>query len=121
MKKHRLSSNVDKAFNRKLTVTRTTNNSIGLNLTLCITLIAIGATCYSGSAGAIPKMMKNKISSKFKSADKNADGGLTPAEAKASGMPKQVLSNFDRIDTNKDGMITETEMFTAFDNGAIKR
>jgi hypothetical protein len=102
-------------------VIKTTNNSTGLILTLYIALIAIGPTCYPPPAGAIPKMMKNRISSKFKTADKNADGGLTPAEAKASGMPKQVLSNFDRIDTNKDGMITEAEMFTAFDNEVIKR
>jgi Ca2+-binding EF-hand superfamily protein len=36
-------------------------------------------------------------------------------------MPKKLLQNFDVIDTNKDGMITESELFAAFDNGVIKR
>jgi hypothetical protein len=100
---------------------KTTGKPIWLTLFLSISLIAIAAIAHPKTAEAVSERMKNMISGKFKSADKNTDGGLSPAEAKAGGMPKKLLQNFDVIDTNKDGMITESELFAAFDNGVIKR
>ena len=99
-----------------------TGKQIGVNLSLgLVVLLAIGTVSYSDSAAAIPKMMKNMISKKFKSADKNTDGGLSQSEAKAGGMPNRVLKNFDLIDTNRDGIISEAEVFAAFDNGTLKQ
>lgn len=102
-------------------MTKTMQKQIGITLSLSLVVLAIGTISYSDSAAAIPQMMKSMISSKFKSADKNTDGGLSLAEAKAGGMPKKVLQSFNLIDTNKDGKISESEMFAAFDNGTIKR
>ncbi len=45
-----------------------------------------------------------QLEEKFKAADKNADGKLTPEEAK-EGMPR-VARAFDKIDTQKNGYIT---------------
>jgi hypothetical protein len=82
---------------------KTTGKPIWLTLFLSISLIAIAAIAHPKTAEAVSERMKNMISGKFKSAD------------------KKLLQNFDVIDTNKDGMITESELFAAFDNGVIKR
>jgi hypothetical protein len=48
---------------------------------------------------------------RFKKADANGDGRLSREEAK-KGMP-QLARDFDRIDTNKDGMVTVEELEAA--------
>ena len=48
---------------------------------------------------------------RFKKADANGDGRLSREEAK-KGMP-QIARDFDRIDTNKDGMVTVEELEAA--------
>jgi hypothetical protein len=102
-------------------MSKTTAKQIWLRLPLSITLIAIATIAHIKPAEAVSQAMKDRASKKLKSADKNEDGGLSVDEAKAGGMPKKILQNFDVIDTNKDGLVTETELFSAFDNGIIKR
>lgn len=48
---------------------------------------------------------------RFKAADKNQDGKLSRDEAK-TGMPR-IHTNFDRIDTDKDGLVTLAEIKAA--------
>jgi hypothetical protein len=48
---------------------------------------------------------------RFKKADANGDGRLSREEAK-KGMP-QLARNFDRIDANKDDMVTQEELEAA--------
>ncbi|MBC8008190.1 MAG: EF-hand domain-containing protein [Prolixibacteraceae bacterium] len=53
------------------------------------------------------KAMHERGVERFKSADKDNDGKLTKDEAKA--MPR-VAKNFDAIDTDKDGTVSEKEI-----------
>lgn len=64
----------------------------------------------SGSAFADEKQDK-EIEEKFKAADKDHDGKLTLAEAKA-GMPR-IAKGFDKIDKDKKGFVT-VEQIKAF-------
>ncbi len=54
-----------------------------------------------------------QIDERFAAADKNGDGKLTLAEARA-GMPR-VAENFDRIDTQKRGYVTLEQIKAAAD------
>jgi Ca2+-binding EF-hand superfamily protein len=69
--------------------------------------LALAGTFIVGSqaarAGEDPKRDK-EIEEKFKAADKDGDGKLTLAEAKA-GMPR-IAKGFDKIDKDKKGYIT---------------
>lgn len=58
----------------------------------------------SGAASAQESFQDRQIDERFAAADKNHDGKLTLAEAKA-GMPR-VAANFDMIDTQKRGYVT---------------
>ncbi|MGB8702758.1 MAG: hypothetical protein WCD18_25365 [Thermosynechococcaceae cyanobacterium] len=92
-----------------------------LRLSFSIVLIVSGSNFLLEPVEAMPQMMKDMMSSKFNSADKNADRELTLTEAKDGGLPTKILEKFDIIDANKSGTISLEEMFTAFDSGAIKR
>lgn len=52
--------------------------------------------------------MQQRMQENFKKADKDGDGALSRAEVDA-GMPR-MAKDFDAIDTNKDGKITQDEM-----------
>jgi hypothetical protein len=71
-----------------------------------------------GAAGAVfaqqsdPRM--SQIESRFKIADKNHDGRLTPDEAKL-GMPK-VAKHFDQLDKDKKGYVTLDEIKDAVES-----
>jgi Ca2+-binding EF-hand superfamily protein len=99
---------------------KTRNNTL-LRLSLMISLIALGAISLSGAVDAIPQMMQKRMSSKFKAADKNADGELSLSEAQAGGLPDPVLKQFNLIDVNNSRTISLKELIAAFDNKAIKR
>lgn len=64
-------------------------------------LVAAGGALLSSGALA---QSTEQISAKFAAADKDGDGKLTLAEAKA-GMPR-VASNFAKIDRDKKGYVT---------------
>jgi Ca2+-binding EF-hand superfamily protein len=49
-----------------------------------------------------------ELASRFASADKDVDGKLTLAEAKA-GMPR-IAANFDKIDKDRKGFVTLEEI-----------
>ena len=49
--------------------------------------------------------MEERFDAKLKAADKNGDGALTKDEVQA-GMPR-LAKNFDQIDANHDGKVTE--------------
>jgi Ca2+-binding EF-hand superfamily protein len=59
------------------------------------------------SAKAAAKAMHERGVQRFKSADKDSDGTLTKDEAKA--LPR-VAKNFDAIDADKDGTVSEQEI-----------
>jgi hypothetical protein len=59
--------------------------------------------------GGTHKRMHDKGDAAFKKADKDKDGTLDRAEAKA--MPK-VSKNFDAIDVDKDGTVSREEIHT---------
>jgi Ca2+-binding EF-hand superfamily protein len=50
---------------------------------------------------------REHMAEKFKAADKNGNGSLDPEEAKA--LP-HVAKNFDRLDTDKDGSVSQAEL-----------
>ncbi len=52
---------------------------------------------------------KEKFEEKFKGADKSGDGALTKAEVESGKMP-HIAKNFDQIDANKDGKVTQEEL-----------
>jgi Ca2+-binding EF-hand superfamily protein len=72
-------------------------------------MVFVGALA-TGTASADAKKDKD-IEERFKAADKDGDGKLTLAEAKA-GMPK-VAKGFDKIDKEKKGYVT-VEQIKAF-------
>ena len=53
--------------------------------------------------------MREKMRDHWKSADKDGDGALSRAEVEAASM-KRLSRDFDKIDTNKDGKLSEDEM-----------
>jgi Ca2+-binding EF-hand superfamily protein len=55
-----------------------------------------------------------QLTSRFKAADKNADGKLTLQEAKDGGMTR-VAANFKTIDTDKDGFVTFAQLKAQLD------
>ncbi len=66
-------------------------------------ILAAVATAYAQESRT-----DREIDERFAAADKNKDGKLTLEEAKA-GMPR-VAANFQRIDTQKKGYVTATEI-----------
>lgn len=53
--------------------------------------------------------MREKMREHWKSADKDGDGALSRAEVDAAHM-KRLSRDFDKLDTNKDGKLTEDEI-----------
>ena len=53
--------------------------------------------------------MREKMRDHWKSADKDGDGSLSRAEVEAAHM-KRLSRDFDKLDTNKDGKLSEDEM-----------
>jgi Ca2+-binding EF-hand superfamily protein len=66
--------------------------------TAAATLMLLPATLHAQSS------IVAQVEARFKAADTNKDGKLSKAEAKAK-MPR-IYSNFDRIDADKDGLVT---------------
>lgn len=73
-----------------------------VRLIVCACMVFVGALA-TNTACADAKKDKD-IEERFKAADKDGDGKLTLAEAKA-GMPK-VAKGFDKIDKEKKGYVT---------------
>ena len=73
------------------------------NRFIIILLITISLTPVITQA-SIANTKIQQATEKFQKADKNADGKLTPEEAK-TGMPR-VFKNFARIDRDKKGYVT---------------
>lgn len=59
-------------------------------------------------------MALSQLTSRFKAADKNGDGKLSLQEAKDGGMTR-VASNFQTIDTDKDGFVTFAQLKAQLD------
>ncbi|HNN97889.1 MAG TPA: EF-hand domain-containing protein [Pseudomonadota bacterium] len=72
--------------------------------------VACALPLFAGRALADAKTDKD-IEERFKAADKDHDGKLTLAEAKA-GMPR-IAKGFDKIDKDKKGFLT-VEQIKAF-------
>lgn len=73
------------------------------------TLQAVGwalVLALAGNPAAVlaDEKQDKEIEAKFKAADKDGDGKLTLAEAKA-GMPR-IAKGFDKIDKDKKGFVT---------------
>lgn len=77
----------------------------------------VWAVALLGALGVAPAIARadakqdKEIEERFKAADKDKDGKLTLAEAKA-GMPR-VAKGFDKIDKDKKGYVT-VEQIKAF-------
>ncbi len=50
-----------------------------------------------------------RFDEQFRSADKDGDGALTREEAENARL-RNIVDNFDRLDTNKDGKVTRDEI-----------
>ena len=66
------------------------------------------AAWHKAHKGEMHEKMAQRFDAKFKAADKDSDGALTKEEAQA-GLP-HLAKNFDQIDANHDGKITEDEI-----------
>ena len=53
--------------------------------------------------------MRERMREHWKNADKDGDGALSRAEVESAHM-KRLSRDFDKLDTNKDGKLTEDEM-----------
>lgn len=69
-----------------------------------VSTVVFASTSARADAKADAEKRDKEIEEKFKAADKDHDGKLTLAEAKA-GMPR-VAKGFDKIDKDKKGYIT---------------
>lgn len=67
-------------------------------------LVSIVMTGYAYASDPAQSSQVTQAIEKFKAADKDGDGKLTLAEAKA-GMPR-IAANFDKLDTEKKGYLT---------------
>ncbi len=85
-----------------------TLRTVGWTLAVTATLAMAGV---SAQADAQTDKRDKDIEERFKAADKDQDGKLTLAEAKA-GMPR-VAKGFDKIDKDKKGFLT-VEQIKAF-------
>ena len=61
--------------------------------------------------------MREKMRDHWKSADKDGDGSLSRAEVESAHM-KRLSRDFDKLDTNKDGKLSEDEMKMTMRSGA---
>ena len=66
------------------------------------------AAWHKAHKGEMREKMAERFDAKFKAADKDGDGALTKEEAQA-GMPR-LAKNFDQVDANHDGKVTEDEI-----------
>ncbi len=73
-----------------------------------VTALAFATVASAQTPTASQEKQIKDAEERFASADKNADGKLTPEEAKA-GMPR-IASNFKKIDSNNDGFVTIEEI-----------
>lgn len=77
-------------------------------LSLIAAVLAAGVAIAQSSEYKSPHYVA-KFDARFKAADRNGDGALTRDEAQAAGMGR-VVEQFDRIDGNHDGRVTEQEI-----------
>ncbi|MEI8108293.1 MAG: EF-hand domain-containing protein [Verrucomicrobiota bacterium] len=78
------------------------------SLLLTLTSLALISTAPLASALTLSPAETAEMTANFAKADKNGDGKLTEAEAKA-GMPR-IARAFSKIDTQKTGTITLPEI-----------
>ena len=79
-----------------------------LALGFFVAFTAFGALAQNG-AGAMLQTMIDQYRKNFIVADKDKDGFLTREEAQDSHLPL-VAKNFDRIDTNHTGKVSEAQI-----------
>lgn len=77
-------------------------------------LAAVSLALTPAAHAQMYEMALSQLTSKFKASDKNADGKLTLQEAKDGGMTR-VVSNFQTIDTDKDGFVTFAQLKAQLD------
>lgn len=76
-------------------------------------LLGTGLAIAQSSVEATPQIKPvgylAKFDEQFKSADQDGDGALTKTEAENAGMGR-VVTNFDKLDADKDGKVTRSEI-----------
>lgn len=77
-------------------------------------LAAVSLTLTPAAHAQTYNMALSQLTSKFKASDKNGDGKLSLQEAKDGGMTR-VVSNFQTIDTDKDGFVTFAQIKAQLD------
>ena len=75
-----------------------------LSCALALVLVSAIGVCGAQTVDASMQAKLTELETRFKAADKNADGQLTLEEAK-NGMPR-IADSFARIDTEKKGYVT---------------
>jgi Ca2+-binding EF-hand superfamily protein len=71
---------------------------------LALALVAVSGVSAAQTVDAAMQAKLTEVETRFKAADKNADGKLTLQEAK-DGMPR-IANAFSHIDTEKKGYVT---------------
>lgn len=89
-----------------------------LRCSLFVLAVVVGIVCVTVSAQGTQESSAQRAGALFRQWDKNGDGKLTRDE-----LPELVRPNFDRVDTNSDGVITPEEdlAFRARGLNAAKR
>jgi len=75
-----------------------------ISCALALALVAVSGVSAAQTVDAAMQAKLTEVETRFKAADKNADGKLTLQEAK-DGMPR-IANAFSHIDTEKKGYVT---------------
>ncbi len=75
-----------------------------ISCALALALVAVSGVSAAQTVDAATQAKLTEVETRFKAADKNADGKLTLQEAK-DGMPR-IANSFSHIDTEKKGYVT---------------
>ena len=75
-----------------------------ISCALALALVAVSGASAAQTVDAATQAKLTEVETRFKAADKNADGKLTLQEAK-DGMPR-IADAFNHIDTEKKGYVT---------------
>ena len=89
-------------------------------LLLLLVLSPLAAAAVDQPVANPDQKLRQEWEQRFRAADVNHSRSLDRDEAQA-GLPKILSRNFDRIDTNADGLITPEELWAMHEREVVAR
>ncbi len=91
-----------------------------LALAVCAaTSVATSAFAQNPQTSVRAEQLKTQMIERFQQADANKDGRLTKAET--NGTMPRLHANFEKVDGNGDGYVTQQDVMTYMQNIAAQR